>query len=1275
MAVNDKTFTFATFNVNGASKHEKQKDIFDFIRRKKFDIIFLQEMHCKTEAENLVRSVWGYNCFVCGKSTAKKGVTILFNNTFPYKIHRIVKDDDDGCFLILDISIFEDRYTLANIYGPSDKDSPEFFTKVFDIIEDIGNRQVVTAGDFNVIMNPNIDARNYRSYASRPRSRRNIVNIMERLDLIDIYRTVYPNKRQYTWRKFNTIQQSRLDYFLISDSLVSVVNQIEIIPGYRSDHSIVCLAIKNTMTNYRPKTYWKFNNSLLYDSEYVTMIKTTITNIMKQYCLPVYNLDNINNIDKQEIQFNINDQLFFEALLLEIRGNTITYSSHKKKKEELEEKKLNDDIKRIEEKDTLNQEEMLRLEEKKNRLQEIREKKIKGMMIRSRLQWIQDGEKPSKYFCGLENRNFVSKRMSFIETENNTILFEQDDLIKETQSFYESLYKKRDTDTISLEEIINEPIKLNDREKQNLEGLITFQEAVEVLKKMKNNKSPGNSGFTSEFYKFFFLDIGKFLVRSINYGFLNNKLSITQRQGVITCLPKEGKDKQKLCNWRPISLLNVQYKIASACIAERLKMVLCNIINNCQKGFVNSRCISENLRIMYDVLLYTENENLPGMLVLIDFQKAFDCISWDFIHNVLEFLNFGNDFKQWINVFYNDIMSCVQVNGSYSEYFAIQRGVRQGDPLSPYLFLLCAEILSYLIHENNKIKGIKINDETVCLSQFADDTALYLDGTKDSFDESIRVLKLFANISGLYMNYDKTVIVWLGSKKNCDDRYMRDMNFTWDPGGQNDSKFKYLGIFFSTNTENIVKLNYDQKYSEIEKILKTWEKRSLTPFGKITVIKTLAVSKLTYLFINLPDPSLEFVQNIDQLFYNFLWNGNHHRISKRQACQNQINGGLNMINVYDFIAQLKIQTIRKLFDNSDMKKITLSMYPGLNKLNVMGNEYVNVIINTIKNPFWKDVLIHVKKFLSSCKPSNFNEFINERLFYNQSIKIDNHTVCYDNWVTNEVTHIHNMIKELANGETQFMSYLEFVVKYPTVRSNFLQYHGLIESLKDYMKQLNIKFENEINVQGPVGWQLILKSPKQTLKEKIKGETQKHLSAIKWESKFDNLIWKTIYYKCFKTTSDTKLKWFQFRLLFRILPTSRYLKIMKIKESDICGFCNENEETLEHLFFDCRVIKQFWHIVTDEFVKKLPHASSLTLSKELILFGTKSNTYTDRPFDLMILSAKFFIWSSRFINSLPMGEIFLMQLKTRFKIEKMYCYNVDRKDIDKEWAPYTSFLTD
>ena len=128
---------------------------------------------------------------------------------------------------------------------------------------------------------------------------------------------------------------------------------------------------------------------------------------------------------------------------------------------------------------------------------------------------------------------------------------------------------------------------LSSEEKESLEGLISEEEALAVLKRMNKQKSPGSDGFTTEFCKFFWKDIGHVLVRSINYGFRSREMSITQKEGIITCISKEDKPKQFLRNWRPITLLNTSYKIASSCIAARIKTVLPKIIHNDQKGFMN----------------------------------------------------------------------------------------------------------------------------------------------------------------------------------------------------------------------------------------------------------------------------------------------------------------------------------------------------------------------------------------------------------------------------------------------------------------------------------------------------------------------------------------------------------------------------------------------------------------------------------------------------------------------------------------------------------------
>ena len=202
------TFQICTFNCNGLGKFSKRKDVFEYLRKLKHDIYFLQETHWKTDSENFIRSGWGYNCFVAGNSTNKNGVAILFNNSFEYKLFNTIKDAD-GCYLILDIEILGERYTMANIYGPSNSDRPDFFYSIFQIVEQMENDNIIIGGDWNVILNPRIDSRNYSSFVNRPQSRKKIIEMMNRYDMIDVWRELFPTKKSYTWRRFNSIQQSR----------------------------------------------------------------------------------------------------------------------------------------------------------------------------------------------------------------------------------------------------------------------------------------------------------------------------------------------------------------------------------------------------------------------------------------------------------------------------------------------------------------------------------------------------------------------------------------------------------------------------------------------------------------------------------------------------------------------------------------------------------------------------------------------------------------------------------------------------------------------------------------------------------------------------------------------------------------------------------------------------------------------------------------------------------------------------------------------------------
>ena len=197
-------------------------------------------------------------------------------------------------------------------------------------------------------------------------------------------------------------------------------------------------------------------------------------------------------------------------------------------------------------------------------------------------------------------------------------------------------------------------------------------------------------------------------------------------------------------------------------IAWRIKKVLPDVIHQNQTGYVKDRFIGETIRSIYDIMDFTVTENIPGLMIFIDFQKAFDSVEWSFLIKCLEEFNFGPDFIRWVGVFYKDIKSFIINNGLTSNFFPLERGVRMGDPLSPYLFVLVVETLAIAIRQNQDIKGIVIGQEESKVLLYADDTTATL-ADVDSAKSLFKLIEILKNISGLNINSSKTEGMWIGS--------------------------------------------------------------------------------------------------------------------------------------------------------------------------------------------------------------------------------------------------------------------------------------------------------------------------------------------------------------------------------------------------------------------------------------------------------------------------------------------------------------------------------
>ena len=233
--------------------------------------------------------------------------------------------------------------------------------------------------------------------------------------------------------------------------------------------------------------------------------------------------------------------------------------------------------------------------------------------------------------------------------------------------------------------------------------------------------------------------------------------------------------------------------------------------------------------------------------------------------NCLKHFNFGEDFIKWIDLFYSDAKSCVTNNGCLSNFFPIKRGVCQGCPLSPYLFIICIELLSHKITSSEDIKGLYIMKKEFKSSLFADDASFLLDGSLKSFETLIMILDNFNYISGLKLNSKKCQVLRIGSMIRSEIIHLKHRKFQWSS-----TEASSLGMTFTTNKDLTFQENLETKIKHFESCLKQWQHRKLTLMGKVTVIKNYALPKLIYVLTSLPNPSKQTIKRIEKLMYEFI---------------------------------------------------------------------------------------------------------------------------------------------------------------------------------------------------------------------------------------------------------------------------------------------------------------------------------------------------------------------------------------------------------------------
>lgn len=1239
------SFSLMTINVRGLNERKKRRSVFRWIKQNKVDICLIQESYSSPEVENIWSNEWGRKIIFSHGTRHGRGVMILLKPGLDIEIGNTLKDNI-GRLLLLDAKIQDTPFKICNIYAPNNEDSQlQFYNHLNNLLTLHLNKEdkIIIGGDFNVIFNPALDRKaNIPYQASRKYNQINacIKEIQLNLETHDIWRIKNPDNTRYTWSRQNPTKiKSRLDYLLTSETLLDNIQDVDIIPCIKSDHSAVILKLNNFETREKGKGHWKLNTSFINEEDY---IKGIIENKIKW---------------TEEFQDVKEGEMKWELFKYKIRQFSMEYGRKKARKIANEEKDLTDKLKELELKRDSIKNDMERemeldnlIAEIRNKLNEIDDYKTKGLIMRSHVRWYEKGEKSNDYFLRLENRNKIKKNIKKLKRADDSYTTDQTEILSMQSEFYEKLYASQSNKSNDeIKQYLNKiktPI-LNEEEKQEGEGLLTVKECLDSIKSFKKNKTPGNDGLPIEFYAKFWPIFGNQVVDSFNASYVKGEMSTSQRQAVITLLDK-GKDRSLLKNWRPISLLNVDYKIASKTIANRLIKHLTKLIHPNQVGYVKNRKITDNIRTVIDIMEHLKEDKLPGILINIDFEKAFDSIDWTFLKLVLNKFNFGNSLTKWIQTFYTNLSSCVINNGFTSKYFPVERGVRQGDALSPYLFILCAEILSSSIRQNENIEGINLQQSQLKLLQYADDTNGILKDRK-SAKHFLQTVDEFGQFSGLKLNKEKTEGMWLGSSR---DKKSKPLGIRWP-----DEPLRMLGVYISYDSEICKQKNFKDKLLKMKSIINMWAGRNLTLIGRAQIIKTFIISQLLYVSSALDVPE-DIIKEVDKLIFKFIWNNKKAKLRKSVLKRDIREGGLKIPDFKTMLQASRIKWVSRLFETSEKE-----WPPLLSKYLEKSEIHLNTLLHSnfdIKSLYIKPGTLppfYLKLLEIWSVVGEHTHGKNTFLWYNRNIVINKKSLYYKDYFEAGAWYIHDLYKE----DGSLIPFNDWVNR-GVSKSSMIRWMSLIRLTRRLQNTTENPNREDITPCQP----LIKIDDTHIPLSQCHINTSKIYTNLLKRQYYDEIHiprtdkyldipnignWTKAYIRANKYPIDTKMKEFQFKFIHDILANRYWLKKWTIVDKDECQICKLDIDNIIHIYWECPTTKLFWSKFTEWYQSKLGH---LELNIQDVFLGCENELLC-----CLLFIGKRHIYLNRLTDEAPNFKTYLIYVKSVRGIE-LYCAKQNNK---------------
>ena len=816
-------------------------------------------------------------------------------------------------------------FHLLSVYAPADCDTAraEFFASLPI------TSSTILLGDFNVVTSPLDRTSTTTSPFSSSVSARSLTTLCSKFDLHDIWRTLHPSDILHSFRRGNF--SARLDRILIPAALLPLAKSCTILINPQ-DHAPVTLSL-NTNTVQMGKDRFFCNTSLFTHAYFRPQLLSHLSNLAN-----IATSRNVSPSDRWE---------WFKTHTLSYLLIQSPIFANKREKEIAA---LNAAIATL---DARVHADPCNLELHSDRTQTLEALAahdayiLKGKALRSQHFRNFVKERVPKHIAKLETQAATNKVIHSIRTSPLSSTSNPAVMLEHARSYWGKVFHAPEYGPYTatspaaqsrfLTRYANNPLPSHLDEL--LSKTITLQEFHDIAPSLPKHRSNGPDGIPYEFYSDpdIWNIIAPLFFSSITHSIQIGLLPESMRECDIVLLFKKD-ERDIISNYRPISVLNCDYRFLARVLVRRLNPVAQHLVHPDQTGFIKNRLISDNGILLNSLLEYAEYDpsSISGAMVFLDYEKAFDSIEWEWMFKVLTARGIPAYFVNLIKMLYNIPTASIIINGYRSRSFLTGRGVRQGCPLSPLLFALCIEPLADTIRCNLFIRGVRIPkcSRSAKISLFADDTTTFI---ADLHDWNIikEILCAFSRASGLRLNYNKLLGVWL-SPSGIPPPELKN-EFPWLAKGQKERILGYrLGIGLDPN---------DQLQHAVDRIrerLLSYCPHIYSPSGRVLLLK-MCIHSLLWYFAYVTPPSKSLLATLNRWCYNFIWRKFKQPLTFDRALSGKVSravlalpralGGLNYQKLEIQLSSLRMKWIRHLLDtNNDALETSSSLQSPLARI-------------------------------------------------------------------------------------------------------------------------------------------------------------------------------------------------------------------------------------------------------------------------------------------------------------------------------------------------------